>query len=132
MAIIWAYVEGVRLIADVRPVIWPDSQLLSIIDNCEELMAYLGLGLDNDPHIHVLGVYEAWQVVVGGLVESDSLVSQRIHEVWCLIRDGHVELEKLFGILLLAICQLALDAINSNELIRISFDLHGEILFLGS
>ena len=132
MAIIWPYVEGVRLLIDVRPFIWSDSQLLSIVDNFEELIANLGVGPENDPHVHVLGVYEAWQLVVDGLVEPDRLVFQRSHKVGCLIRDGHFELEEIFGIVILAIRQLALDVIHSNELIPSSFYLHGEILFIGS
>jgi len=132
MAIIWPYVEGVRLLIDVRPFIWSDSQLLSIVDNFEELIANLGVGPENDPHVHVLWVYEAWQLVVDGLVEPDRLVFQRSHKVGCLIRDGHFELEEIFGIVILAIRQLALDVIHSNELIPSSFYLHGEILFIGS
>lgn len=132
MAIIWPYVEGVRLLIDVRPFIWSDSQLLSIVNNFEELIANLGVGLENDPHVHVLGVYEAWQIVVDGLVEPDGLVFQWSHKVGCLIRDFHFELEELFGILLLAIPQLALDFIHSNVLIPSSFDLHCEILLIGS
>ena len=76
MAIIWAYVEGVRLLEEVLPVIWPDPQLSPIVDNCEELVPNEGVGIEVYPHVHVLGVYELWKLVVGGLVESDYLVSQ--------------------------------------------------------
>jgi hypothetical protein len=132
MAIICVYGECVRLLIEVRPDIWSDSQLLSIVDNFEKLIANLGEGRENYPHVHFLGVFKAWQVVVGGLVESDGLIFQRSLEVGYLIRNGHFEQEELFGILLLAIRQLALDVIHSNVLIQSSIDLHGEILFLGN
>ena len=85
------------------PDIWSYPQLLSIVDNCEELMTDLRVCIKSDPHIHVLGVYEAWQLVVSGLVEPDDLVFQGSHEVGFLIRDCHFELEEIFRILLLAI-----------------------------
>jgi hypothetical protein len=132
MAIICVYGECVRLLIELRPDIWADFQLLSIVENCQELMPNLGGCIENDPHVHFLGVNEAWQIVVGGLVESDGLIFQRSLEVGCLIRDIHFEQEELFGLLLLAIRQLALDVINSNVLIQSSIDLHGEILFIGS
>jgi hypothetical protein len=103
MAIIWAYVEGVRLIFEVVPDIWSYPQLLSIVDNCEELMPNFGVGIYNDPHVHVFGVYEVWQVIVGGLVEPDDLIFQGSQKVGFLICDGHFEREEIFRILLLAI-----------------------------
>ena len=132
MAIICVYIERIRLLIDLRPDIWADFQLLSIVVNCQELMPNLGGGIKNDPHVHFLGVNEAWQIVVGGLVESDGLIFQRSLKFGRLIRDIHFEQEELFRILLLAIGQLALDVIHSNVLILSSIDLHGEILFLGN
>ena len=131
MAIIWANVEGVRLIFEVVPDIWSYLQLLSIVDNCEKIVAYFGVGIETYPHIHVLGVYEAWQLVVGGLVEPDYLVFQGSQKVGFLIRDGHFEREEMFRLLLLAIRKLAFDVIHSNVPIPSSFDLHYEILFFG-
>ena len=103
MAIRCAHREGVRLLVEVQPVIWSDPQLPPIVDNCEELVANDGEGIEVDPYVHVFGVYEIWKLIVGGLVKSDYLVSQGSHEVGWLIRDGHFELEGIFWILLLII-----------------------------
>ena len=105
MAIRYSQIEGVRLLVEVLPVIWSDQQRFPTVDieNLKELAANYGEGIIVDQNLHVFWFYDVWKLIVGCLVKFDYLISQRCHEIGCLISDDHFELEVIVGILLLAI-----------------------------